>query len=169
MRLRNDKHEAPPLNSPLETGIRALVLLDALYPRACSLTEMTWFDHLVVHTGDLDGPSSLHPDLPGREGEIYVRRTLIESSLRLMHQAHLVDVLHHDDGIYFIASEDAPSFLELLQAPYTLELKHRARWISEQFSGLPTNELQTLIQDKVGRWTAEFQTEGPLMTRGETQ
>ena len=36
-------------NSPLETGIRALAILDAAYPRAFDLSEPTWLDHLVVH------------------------------------------------------------------------------------------------------------------------
>ena len=64
-----------PFNSTLETGIRALVVLEAFHPRRCDLLEMTWLDHLVVHTGDLDdpdAPSSLHPDLPNRAAELVV-------------------------------------------------------------------------------------------------
>ena len=78
-----------PFNGTLETGIRALVVLEAFYPRRCDLLEMTWLDHLVVHTGDFDGqdvPESLHPDLPNRAGELLVRRQLVEKSLRLMQQ-----------------------------------------------------------------------------------
>lgn len=174
--MSKDGEKALLFNSPLETGIRALVLLEALHPRACGLIEMTWFDHLVVHTGDLNGlegkqaPESLHPALPGREGELLVRRNLVEQSLHLMHQAHLVDILHREEGVYFAPSEDAPSFLDLLQAPYTVELKNRARWIAEQFSELATSEIETLVTDKIGRWTAEFQLEGTsIMTVKEKQ
>jgi hypothetical protein len=53
--LKIDEPASHPFNSPLETGIRALVLLEAFYPRQCDLIEMTWLDHLVVHTADLDG------------------------------------------------------------------------------------------------------------------
>lgn len=171
-----DTDNPPLFNSQLETGIRALVILEALHPRACALTEMTWFDHLIVHTGDLKGtndnmvPESLHPALPGREGELYVRRSLVERSLHLMHQVHLIDVHHREDGIFFSASEDAPSFLDLLQAPYTVELKNRARWLAERFSGLDMSEIEALITEKIGRWTAEFQVkEGPLMASGKTR
>jgi hypothetical protein len=55
MTSRSIDHQVSLFNSHLETGIRALVLLDALHPRSCDLTEMTWFDHLVVHTSDLEG------------------------------------------------------------------------------------------------------------------
>lgn len=165
MSAHKDTDGVPLFNSPLETGIRALVLLEALHPRSCDLTELTWFDHLVVHTSDLDGlagdkaPPSLHPDLPGRVGELFVRRTLVERSLRLMHQVHLVDIAHDDGGIQFRASEDAPSFLGMLQAPYTVELKRRAGWLAEHVRDLSTMEIATLIDASIGRWEAEFGTE----------
>lgn len=148
-----------PFNSTLETGIRALVLLEAFHPRRCDLLEMTWLDHLVVHTGDLDGedvPQSLHPDLPNRAGELLVRRQLVEKSLRLMQQVHLVEVFETDEGILFGAGEDAPTYLDLLQTPYSVALKERARWIAERFAGLRTEEMRALIERRIGRWTADF-------------
>jgi hypothetical protein len=153
-----------PFNSALETGVRALVLLEAFHPRHCDLTELTWFDHLVVHTADIQGedvPASLHPDLPNRTGELLVRRRLVEESLRLMQRVHLVDVVDSADGIAFAASEDAPSFLDLLQAPYSVELKKRAAWMAERFSGMSQSSIRSLVDDKIGRWTAEFQVDHP--------
>jgi len=154
-----------PFNSTLETGIRALVVLEAFYPRRCDLIEMTWLDHLVVHTGDLDGqdvPESLHPDLPNRAGELLVRRQLVERSLRLMQQVHLVEVFETEAGIEFCASEEAPSYLDLLQAPYSLALKQRAKWMADRFAGLETTEMRALIESRIGRWTAEFRADETL-------
>lgn len=151
-----------PFNSTLETGIRALVVLEAFYPRRCDLLEMTWLDHLVVHTGDLDGqdvPGSLHPDLPNRAGELLVRRQLVERSLRMMQQVHLVEVFETESGIEFCASEEAPSYLDLLQAPYSLALKQRAKWMADRFAGLETAEMRALIESRIGRWTAEFRAD----------
>lgn len=148
-----------PFNSKLETGIRALVVLEAFHPRRCDLTEMTWFDHLVVHTGDLDGqdvPNSLHPDLPNRAGELLVRRQLVEQSLRIMQQMHLIEVFECERGIEYCASEDAPSYLDLLQAPYAIALKERAKWIAKHFINRTTAEMRELIENRIGRWTAEF-------------
>lgn len=150
-----------PFNSTLETGIRALVVLEAFYPRRCDLLEMTWLDHLVVHTGDLDGqdvPESLHPDLPNRTGELLVRRQLVERSLRMMQHVHLVEVFETEAGIEFCASEDAPSYLDLLQAPYSAALKQRAKWMANYFAGLAAAEMRALIEGRIGRWTAEFRT-----------
>lgn len=148
-----------PFNSRLETGIRALVVLEAFYPRHCDLLEMTWFDHLVVHTGDLAGqdvPESLHPDLPNRTGELFVRRQLVEQSLRMMHEMHLIEVLETENGIEFCASEAAPSYLDLLQTPYSLALKQRAKWMAERFSAFTAEDIRSLVEMQIGRWTAEF-------------
>lgn len=151
-----------PFNSTIETGIRALVVLEAFHPRCCDLLEMTWLDHVVVHTGDLDdpdAPSSLHPDLPNRAAELVVRRPLVEKSLRLMQQLHLVDVFETEDGITFGASDEAPIYLDLLQAPYSLALKERAQWIAERFANNPAVEMREQIQKRIGRWTADFRVE----------
>ncbi|MFA8478531.1 ABC-three component system middle component 2 [Xanthomonas campestris pv. campestris] len=160
--LERNESGTHPFNSRLETGIRALVVLEAFYPRCCDLLEMTWLDHLVVHTGDFDGqdvPESLHPDLPNRAGELLVRRQLVEKSLRLMQQMHLVEVFETEDGISFAAGEDAPSYLDLLQTPYSLALKQRAKWIVDRFAGMQTVEIRALIEGRIGRWTAEFRAE----------
>ena len=155
-------NSAHPFNSALETGIRALVVLDAFYPRRCDLLEMTWLDHLVVHTHDLDdpdAPSSLHPDLPNRAAELVVRRPLVERSLRLMQQLHLVDVFETEDGITFGASDEAPIYLDLLQAPYSVALKERARWMAVRFGNTPAAEMRKQIENRIGRWTADFRAE----------
>lgn len=154
---------AHPFNSTLETGIRALVVLEAFHPRRFDLLEMTWLDHLVVHTGDLDdpdAPSSLHPALPNRAAELVVRRPLVEKSLRLMQQLHLVDVFETEYGITFGASDEAPIYLDLLQAPYSVALKERAQWMAERFANKPAVEMREQMEKRIGRWTADFRVEG---------
>lgn len=149
-----------PFNSELEAGLRAVVVLDALYPRACSLTEVVWFDYLVVHSSDLDGPESLHPDLPARGGELLVRRRLVHDSLKMMHRMHLVDELYPPHGVVFRASEDAPSFIDMLQADYSLRLKERAGWISDRYRDTDSTAIEHEVGQRLGRWTAEFLVSG---------
>ena len=99
------------------------------------------------------------PRLPNRAGELLVRRQLVERSLRMMQKVHLVEVFETEGGIEFAASEAAPSYLELLQAPYSVALKTRARWMAEQFAELSTAEIRTIIDNRIGRWTAEFRAD----------
>ena len=152
------KSSAPALfNSPLETGVRAIVVLNAAFPRAFDVTEISWFDHLIVHTGDIGGPPSLHPDVPQRSGELLVRRRLVEESLQVMRRLHLVEfVPEGDTGLLYRASEEAAGVIELLRAPYSVALRDRAEWLASNLLTRSRPELECLVAERIGRWRIEF-------------
>ncbi len=149
-------------NSQLETGVRAVFILNAAYPGSLDLSRLTWLDHLVVHTGDIGGPSSMHPDVPERTGELLVRRRLIEASLTLMRRLHLVDVVLDGGGIAYRASDEAPAFIELMRTVYAKALKERAQWLVTHVRDLDATAMAKLVSDKIDLWAIEFQGEtGP--------
>lgn len=149
---------APALfNSPLETGVRAIVVLNAAYPQAFDVTEIAWFDHLIVHTGDIGGPPSLHPDVPQRSGELLVRRRLVEDSLLVMRRLHLVEFVPDGDaGLLYRASDEAVGVIELLRSPYSIALRARAEWLAVNVLSRSRLELEDLIAERIGRWRIEF-------------
>ena len=149
----------PLFNSELETGTRAMVILEAAYPRALDLARLTWFDHLVVHTEDIGGPDSLHPALPGRTGELLVRRRLVEESLKLMRRLHLVDTIADERGIMYRAGDDAPAVVSLMRTKYLCALKERAKWLVSELADLDEADMTQRISARIGRWAAEFQGE----------
>lgn len=146
-------------NSALETGTRAVILLEAAYPRALDLARLTWFDHLVVHTADAGGPPSLHPSLPERTGELLVRRRLVEDSLTLMRRVHLVDAIADENGVAFRASDEAPAFVGLMRTDYAQALKERAAWLVTELADLTQEELAARIEERLDRWSMEFNSE----------
>jgi hypothetical protein len=145
-------------NGPLETGIRSVVLLNAVYPKALDITHLTWFDHLVVHTSDVGGPVSMHPDLPQRTGELLVRRRLIEDGLRFMQRLHLVEMLADKSGIQYRATDEAPPLISVMCSPYAEALKICAKWIGDNVATLPEDRIRGLIADRIGNWHIEFQS-----------
>jgi hypothetical protein len=161
----------PPLfNSALETGIRAAILLDATFPRCFDLAHLTWFDHLVVHTADIGGPPSLHPDIPQRTGELLVRRRLVEDGLTLMRRLHLIDANTTEEGIVYQAREEATALVDSMRSKYAVELKKRAAWLGDFLENISDGEVGALIAERIGRWTVEFQGEdAPSGPRGSTQ
>ena len=76
-----------------------------------------------------------------------------------MQQVHLIEVFASEAGVEFAAGEDAPSYLELLRSPYSVALKERARWMAGQLADMTTAQLRELIDDRIGRWTAEFRAD----------
>jgi hypothetical protein len=146
-------------NSPLETGVRTVVLLNTAYPRAFDIKELTWLDHLVVHTGDIPGPESLHPEVPHRDGELLVRRSLVEQGITLMRRLHMIEAKYSSAGIVYAALDQAGPFVKLIRTDYGRALKARARWLINYLSERGEERLHEVITQKIGRWAVEFQTD----------
>lgn len=146
-------------NGALETGVRSVVILETAHPRGFDLTQLTWLDHLVVHTADLDGPDSLHPNVPQRNGELLVRRSLVEQGLNLMQRLHLIEVKFTPEGIVYVACEEAAPFVRLVRSQYGRTLRERAKWLLEYFADRGPDHLHEVITQKIGRWAIEFQSD----------
>src|SRR5215831_12796855 len=139
-------------NSPIETGMRALILLAAAYPAQLDLQRLLEYDYMMVHTGDVDGPPSVHPALPLRSGELLVRRQLIERGLMLMISRGLVSRHATQNGFMYQAEDDAGPFLDALTAEYLDELKDRASWVVDRFSQISNTEIRTMLSEIYDQW-----------------
>lgn len=148
---------AGPFNSPLECGLRALVLLDAAQFAACDLQRLVFYDYLLVHSGDVpEGPDSIHPPTPLRSGEALVRRHWIERGLVLMISRELVIRNFSAQGILYQASPLTSSFLAYMEEPYTKRLRERAGWVLERFGGYSDHDLVEFFKANLDRWGGEF-------------
>jgi hypothetical protein len=156
--MPDDEHRAPlPFNSPLETGIRSVGVLVAAYPKAFDLQRLVAFDYLVVHTGDLGGPESLHPALPMRSAELLVRRGLVERGLLLMRSRGLVDREANSEGIFYRAGEFAETFMTSLASPYLVALTDRTKWVADAFGSMEQDTFRETMRRAFGSWIEEFQ------------
>jgi hypothetical protein len=124
---------ASPFNTPLETGVRLLILLGAAYPQKLSLDRLVMLDHVLVHTGDFSGPASAHPASPYRVAEPYVRRELVQRSLVLLRSRELAVEIPTASGFLWQAGESAAPFIELLTTTYHQILRSRATWTMSEF------------------------------------
>jgi hypothetical protein len=156
-----DKVEStrPPrtFNGPLEAGLRLVALLGAAYPRAYDLHRLTAFDYLLVHTGDIGGPSSLHPPAPLHSAEILVRRELLERALMLLMTRDLVEREANAKGIRYSAGENAAPFLASVESKYLLALKDRAAWLVDELGDLSDEQFRANMRDFFAHWVEEFQ------------
>lgn len=144
-------------NSPIETGVRALILLAESYPDQLDLQRILEFDYMLVHTGDVDGPPSIHPALPLRSGELLVRRQLIERGLMLMISRGLITRHATPNGFVYQAEDDAGPFLDSLTADYLHDLQDRAVWVVERFSRMSDHEIRVILSQVYDQWSREFQ------------
>ena len=144
-------------NTPLESGIRSMIILTAMHPKKCDLHRLVSYDYLLVHSGDIDGgPTSLHPDSPFRSGELVVRRQIVEKGLDLVFRKGLVEKTFEREGILYGASKIANDFLDYFDSPYAIQAISVAGWINERFGSYSDEQLSSFVSDNIGRWGAEF-------------
>ena len=147
-----------PFNSPLETGLRSLCILVAASPNSFDLQQLIAFDYLVVHTGDIENaPPSLHPIDPKRNGELLVRRQLVERGLLLMESRGLIQKKSTTEGFQYNSDEFASIFLKSLTKIYTIELLQRARWVVKKYKSEGDQAFPIIFQHAFDRWAAEFE------------
>jgi len=146
-----------PFNSSLETGVRSLTILMAAYPASYDMQRLVDMDYLVVHSGDVQGPTSLHAPIPLRAGELLIRRELIQQGLLLMMSRGLVERLSLPTGIEYQATDLANSFLSMQSAAYSLMLRECAEWVVAEYQDLTTLEVQQVTRDFLTKWDSEFQ------------
>jgi hypothetical protein len=154
-----------PFNSPLETGVRSLAILVAAFPTAFDLQRLVEMDYLVVHSGDVDGPHSLHAPLPLRAGELLVRRGLIENGLLLMMSRDLVQRVPKDDGFNYLAGETAAPFMSSLTSEYSRQLMDRASWAVSRFENVSTEDIRRITHRVFEKWSSQFQ---PIQSTGSS-
>ncbi|MHB1699933.1 MAG: ABC-three component system middle component 2 [Acidobacteriaceae bacterium] len=155
--MAETKESVRTFNSPIETGIRALILLAESYPAQMDLQRILEFEFMMVHTEDVDGPPSIHPALPLRSGELLVRRQLIERGLMLMSSRGLVSRHATPNGFTYQAEDDAGPFLDALSAEYLRELKDRAAWVVGRFMEMSDQDIRGMLTRVYDQWSREFQ------------
>jgi hypothetical protein len=156
-RILKKENRPSTFNSPLEAGIRAVALLGAAFPYTYDLQRLVAFDFLLVHTGDVGGPESLHPPTPYRSAELLVRRKLVEDALLLMMTRDLVQRQVAPDGIKYCAGENAATFLASLSTNYLRALKVRASWLVGSLGHYSDQEFRVVMRRFFDDWVEEFQ------------
>jgi hypothetical protein len=145
------------LNSPVEVGLRALVLLVEASPHSLDIHQLVTLDYFLVHSGDVDGgPESLHPPSPLRSGEVTVRRELIDKGLSLYQLRGLVGQAPTETGFRYSAANSAGTFLDALRSAYVARLRDRAEWVIESFALLEYGDLHQTLETSLSKWKKEF-------------
>jgi len=148
-------------NNPVESALRSLVLLVEAYPATLDLQRLVYLDYLLVHSADADGPASLHPPTPQRDGEIAVRRDLIEQGLHLLLVRGLAERRATGQGFEYAALDTAGSIIASLETEYSQQLLARANWVTETFAQRDINSLSAFFNERIGRWGEEFALTSP--------
>lgn len=156
--MSKHKIQSSIFNSPLETGIRSVCILTAGFGHEFDLQQLLALDHIVVHSGDIEGgPESLHPDVQQRNAELLIRRPIVQLGLDLMQSKGLIVRSFSTSGIRYSASEFAPIFIDSLENNYIDVLLKRSEWAVQTYKELGSDSFYAVFNAAFDRWATEFQ------------
>lgn len=152
--------EIYPFNNAIESGLRMLVILVSAFPRHFDIEKLIFYDYMIVHSADLDeNISSIHPAVPNRKSEIFVRRSVLQSGLDLFCNKGLISKIYDNSGIAYVATENSMPFIDALSENYTTILIDRSNWLINNYADLSTGELQNIFNSKIAQGKSEFNLE----------
>lgn len=143
-------------NNEIEMGLRILIILEKIYPKSFDVEMINYFDYFALHTKDIGGEESIHPELPNRFGELSVKRDLIHSSLKLLISKGLVEINYTDKGIEYLASELTSPFLGNLSEEYTKNLSNKVKWVCEKFKNSTYENIKQFVANNKSKWGSEI-------------
>jgi len=147
------------IDSEIEYGLRALVLLSELKDYEISFEKLLVFDYMLTNIHDFDTMmDSIHPNTPYRLAKIIVKRQAYKDGLNYCATKNLIDIDYTSNGILYSATSLTDSFLNSMETPYVKKLKVCAIRIRELFGSATMDMLQQLIDEKVREHGIEFRT-----------
>ncbi|WP_152550907.1 ABC-three component system middle component 2 [Exiguobacterium sp. NG55] len=144
-------------NSSFELGLRALSILNEIYPRNIDLRRLLIYDYLIIHSSDIEGgPPSLHPSIPNRSNGILIRRKILQEGLNLMYSKNLITIIYDNSGISYKASKLTKPFLDLFKTTYLRKLKANARWVINNFESFNDDDINKYIETHLVEWGEDY-------------
>lgn len=156
-RINIFEKEIVAFNTPLEIGLRALFILNAISPSAIDLSRMVIYDYFLLNSKDFpNGPNSLHPPIPHRSVQIAIKPPIMKQALMLMRSKELIDIDFSSKGILFKANTLTNRFVELQENEYAVKLKAVGNWVYKQFNSYTDDDLNQYVRNNISDWGSEF-------------
>ncbi|MBS4178774.1 ABC-three component system middle component 2 [Lederbergia citrea] len=156
----NSKRNINVFNTPLEIGLRALIILNELAHEAIDLNRLVIYDYFVIHSSDFDKSlKSLHPPIPHRSGELIIKRKVMQEGIHLMYSRELLDIEYTPKGIYYKANVITSAFINYLNTAYALDISKHSKLVIDKFNSYSDEELNLYINENLQKWGSEFTKE----------
>ncbi|KGL40495.1 hypothetical protein HCA64_01305 [Listeria booriae] len=141
------------LNSPIELGLRIIILLETVENADFDVDDILLLDYYVLHINDFDSKlKSIHPAIPNRENEIFVRRKSIQDSLLFLESLNLIKTNYTANGITYARNSMNNNFSDYLESPYASKLKRNIEEIKGENTEILIRNLKVSLFDNPQLW-----------------
>lgn len=141
------------LNSSVEIALRILTLLSAVPDEQLDIDEILLLDYFILHTHDFDSKlKSIHPSIPNRENEIFVRRQSMQQAIYLLESRQLLTTSYTSTGICYSSNNLTISFVDYFESSYANKLKDNLSIISKKGQRALVKEIKETLFSSPNLW-----------------
>lgn len=145
------------MNSPIEFGLRALVLLSQIEGEGIDIDRLLIYDYLLTNSGEFNKEfPSLHVETPYRYSKLMVKREVLKEGVKMFSDHGLIDVTLTDCGIYYKKSIYTDVFLVNMTSKYKQRLVEISKWINDNIHCKNENKIEEEINSKILQYGIEF-------------
>lgn len=138
------------MDSEIEFGLRALILVSILDDCELSFDKLIIFDYMLTNINDFDTNfGSVHPNTSYRFAKVIIKRQVYKNGLNYCVIKNLIDIKYTSSGILYKATSLTSPFINLIETAYVEKLKRCAIRIGELYGNSKLNDLQQLINKKI--------------------
>lgn len=135
------------LNTPIEVGTRALIILSINKEKYFDIERLTYYDYICTRLNDYNkNYESLHPSNPYRNGEILVKRELLKKGLLILAKKDLIYIMYNSKGVLYKANEFSECFLKQFNSLYFKKFSNYVVKASDILNDIPTTELRSFFK-----------------------
>lgn len=144
-------------NSPLEIGLRCLIILKTFNDRVLNIQDIINLDYLTLHLKDFNEDlESVHPDIPYRSGEISVKRIVCQRGLQLMLSKGLITKNFNEKGICYEITSIGTLFVDYISNSYHVKLQEFCLMLYKEVGSMTEEQINEYITSNINEWGSEF-------------
>lgn len=138
------------IDSEIEYGLRALILISELGDSDLSFEKLLIYDYMLTNYNDFDNSfESVNPDTSYRFSKLVVKRQAYKDGLNYCVIKNLIDINFTPKGVLYTTTSLTQIFISHMDTPYIDKLKQCANHIHDVFGCAKFEELQKIIEEKI--------------------
>lgn len=148
------------MNSPMEFGLRAMILLAKIEGEGIDIDKLLIYDYLLTNSGEFNEEyPSLHVETPYKYSKLVVKREILKEGVNIFTKCGLIDIVLDERGIYYKKNIYTEAFLKNMTSKYKEKLEQIAEWIISDIHFKNGFKIEEEINKRILKYGIEFYRE----------
>lgn len=145
------------INTPLEFGLRALIILSKLSSEGTDIERLLVYDYMLTNSGEFNSKlPSIHAETPYKYSKLLVKRDTLKEGINLLTRYGLITLSYNEEGITYKKNKYTQRFLDNIDSTYKEKLEIVAEWISSDMHYKKINEIEYDLKSRIKKYGIEF-------------